>query len=236
MGIRTRDLKILYETKDGRDRIRVAGCRHHGRQARLLLVNGAVQSAMYTEPAFRSRLIFPYMREMQWLHALRPGSRRTLLLGAGGFAWPRHVLSEDPLCSVDAVEISRTVIDVSREWFDLPEDPRLRVFCCDAADYLRRYTGAGYDFVINDAFRGLKHAGSLHSRENLRQIRSVMNRDGVYAVNYPASLKGLRSSGASREMRRLRSVFRYTLLLPCEEGRSPYERQNCLLLASDSEL
>ena len=235
MGMRTGDLRILHEEKDGKSTIRVAACRHRGRRVRLLLSDGAVQSASYTDPALRNELIFPYMKELRWLHTLRPDAGKILLIGAGGFAWPKYVLAHYTACSIDAVELSGAVIRISREWFYLPQDPRLRVICGDAVQYLDTCR-EHYDLIICDAFRGHSPAGPVLAPRSLRKIRSLLGSRGIFAANIPTAQKGPFSLRGELVRRRLGRFFRHTLLLPCDEALRPREPQNCLLFASDSDL
>ena len=71
-------------------------------------------------------------------------SHRVLVLGGGGFAWPKHVLATHPEVSLDVVEIDPAIIRIARKHFFLDEaiekfDPvhaRLRLICDDGRAFL----------------------------------------------------------------------------------------------------
>lgn len=81
------------------------------------------------------------------------GSRRVLMVGGGGYAWPKHVLASGPAdCVMDVVELDPAVTRVAGRWFFLDEameahPGRLRLVEGDGRSYLEgralRMTGAG---------------------------------------------------------------------------------------------
>ena len=91
-----------------------------GARVRVLRAGGVYQSATYLgdrrmEPAFE------YYRAFGRLFDLRPDARSLLVIGGGGFAFPKMVASGHPGVRTDVVEIDPAVIDAARRWFFLDE-------------------------------------------------------------------------------------------------------------------
>ncbi len=107
------------------------------------------QSAMYLDNP--SELALPYTRFYRLAEYYRPGMRRMLVLGGGGFSFPKYALAHYPDLQVDVVELDPGMIALARSHFALPEDPRLRVIEADARTFLQR-TEDRYDVILCDVF------------------------------------------------------------------------------------
>lgn len=128
---------------------------------RLLLVDGAMQSAQYLDPLLEDELAFEYMREFEWAFRLHPGARRVLLIGGGGFAYPRFFLKHYPEKSIDVIELSPTIVEIAREYFGLRTleaqyPDRLRVIVGEGHRYLEKLSAT---FISPDATAGAANAG-----------------------------------------------------------------------------
>lgn len=245
--------------------IYVKDTKERGEPVRLLLVDGAIQTGMYLDAAKRGELYSPYLRRMNDIFEMRPGIKDTLMIGGGGFAFPRTYLAGGPDRRIDVVEKSRAMVGIARESFFLDETmemagmtpgecvidgasaeaeqsgndaadaPRLRIYVEDGADYLLRCPKR-YDYIINDAFDGWQASAELRGRDIMRLIKAHLNAGGVYAVNVATAGAGLFGRRA-RSMRRLMSsCFRYITELPGVEGVSRYEEQNYIFFGSDADL
>ena len=236
----------------------------NGGRVRWLLVNGTIESAVSLEKGRRDELLFPYLKQLACAFKMRDGIRNTLLLGGGGFAYPRFYISHYPDKRLDVVEISPEIIRISREQFFLddlireqgmnpdgvffprgesgkPDDKeeespsRLRVFREDAFDYLLRCPGR-YDFIIDDAYAGRRAVGKLRSDDGIRLIRSRLSHGGIYAVNVVSSMRGILSSRKKAAERLIGRHFRYMTAVPCDESAGSMTPQNVMMFASDEAL
>ena len=138
-----KDKTTLYRTRDSLgQRIEVCEGLYAEERMRLLLVDGAMQSAQYLEPALVEELPFEYMREFSWIYRLKPDIERVLLIGGGGFAYPKYFLQHYPEKSIDVIELSSTIVDIARDYFGLRAlekayPDRLRILVGDGHAYLR---------------------------------------------------------------------------------------------------
>ena len=101
------------------------------------------------------------MREFEWAFRLHPAARRVLLIGGGGFAYPRFFLKNYPEKSIDVIELSPTIVEIAREYFGLRAleaqyPDRLRVLVGDGHRYLEKLSAT---FISPDATAGAANAG-----------------------------------------------------------------------------
>lgn len=93
-----------------------------GSPVRVLQVGGVYQSATYLEPARRMELVFSYYRAFDHVFSVRPDTWRVLMVGGGGYAWPKHVLATRSAgVTLDVVELDPAVTRAARRWFFLDE-------------------------------------------------------------------------------------------------------------------
>ena len=154
--------KTVFKTRDPRGQsIEVCEGLYNEERMRLLLVDGAMQSAQYLDPLLEDELAFEYMREFEWAFRLHPSAQRVLLIGGGGFAYPRFFLKQYPEKSIDVVELSPTIVEVARDYFGLRAletqyPDRLRVIVGDGHRYLEKLSAT---FIASDAPAGAANAG-----------------------------------------------------------------------------
>ena len=239
---------LLYERHTEGGLLRVEETHFRGHRSRLLIVDGALESAMPLEEGQHHLLLFPYMRGFDLAFGIHPSIRSTLLIGGGGLAYPRHYLRTKPGRALDIVEISSDMINVSRRFFDPdkqfqydPAGPEeagtspVRLFETDGFSYLLSCAGR-YDLILCDAFTGRKEDDTLFSSDGIMLIHAHLEEGGICMANLISAVKGPLMSPGLMIKRRFSSVFRNVSLFQADDSRSPYESQNCLLIASDRDL
>ncbi len=182
------------------------GCAHvitmpdaEGRRVRVLELDGTYQSATYEGDAW-AELPFQYLRAFD---AIFDGDdegravRRILLMGGGGFAWPKHVLTSREGVSMDVVEIDPLIVELARKRFyldrleehlaDRGEGGRLSIHVIDALAFLHQ-TDRRYDAIVNDLFQGKDVPADLDGMPLLSAVKEHLEPDGIYAVNVVADL------------------------------------------------
>lgn len=156
-----KEKKTVYRMRDPLGQsIEVCEGLYNEERMRLLLVDGAMQSAQYLDPLLEDELAFEYMREFEWAFRLHPAARRVLLIGGGGFAYPRFFLKNYPEKSIDVIELSPTIVEIAREYFGLRAleaqyPDRLRVIVGDGHRYLEKLSAT---FIAPDAPAGAANA------------------------------------------------------------------------------
>lgn len=169
------------------------------------------------------------------------GIDRMLMLGGGGFAYPKFALmSHEDLC-MDVIEYDGEITRLARRWFYLDEleravGDRLRVITAEARSYLG-VTSVGhrrYDVVVSDCFGGVEPVRELATVEALRLVRGSLNPGGIYVANIVSANEGsdvtfLRDCAATAL-----EVFAHAWVVPCGDAEFGGE-ENYLLIASDGD-
>lgn len=238
-----------------------------GSSLRVLKLGGVYQSATYIDER-RFEPVFAYYRAfdtvLQGPNALlaRNGSadattphsapQRVLVLGGGGYAWPKHVLSTHPDARLDVVEIDPAVTRIAREHFFLDEaierfDPaheRLNLICADGrallddiAEGLDRSYGAQphvhYDAIVNDAFSGSEPVHSLATVEAAQAAKACLAPDGLYAANVVSDFDRSNVAFLRDLAATLLEAFDHVHVIPCPDEDYGGE-DNYLVIATDS--
>lgn len=180
------------------------------------------------------------------------GSRRVLVLGGGGYAWPKHVLATHPDARLDVVEIDPAITRIAREHFFLDEaierfDPaheRLNLICADGrallddiAEGLDRSYGAQphahYDAIVNDAFSGSEPVHSLATVEAAQAAKACLAPDGLYAANVVSDFDRSNVAFLRDLAVTLLEAFDHVHVIPCPDEDYGGE-DNYLVIATDS--
>lgn len=131
--------------------------------------------------------------------SLTPDAFCVLMLGAGGCAWPKHVLASCPHAQVVAVEVDPAIMQLAKRWFFVSEaksqhGDRFRFVCADAVEFLGRCAEGGcedepwalprrYHAIANDVFAGIEVPASLTSDAGLCAVKRCLVPGGRYGVN-----------------------------------------------------
>ncbi|MBR5259165.1 MAG: fused MFS/spermidine synthase [Eggerthellaceae bacterium] len=211
-----------------------------GVPVRVLYVAGGFQSATYLGER-RFEPVFEYYRAIDRAFDAGRCVRRVLMIGGGGFSYPKHLLtSGNELLRdvrIDVVEIDPAIVDIARSHFFLDEvekdhgsagTGRLGVIVADGREFLRSAEPAAYDIVVNDSFDGIDPSSELLSAESLVAAKHAMAKGGLYLINTVAETP----EEAEPLARVIHSAFANTYLLLCPDEEFDGS-SNSLLIASD---
>ena len=116
-----------------------------GRAVRLLLVGRSVQSATYVDEEYRAEPVFDYYLAFDLMFDAKPDIDRVLMVGGGGYAYPKHIIATRPEVHMDVVEIDPAITRIALTDFYLAEylsdfpfggTYDLGRICADGCDYL----------------------------------------------------------------------------------------------------
>ena len=102
-----------------------------------------------------------------------------LILGLGSGTFAGQCLEYFPGCSVTGGEIDKKIVDISRKYFDLPEQVNAVVY--DGRAYLQE-TGM-YDVIMVDAYQDITIPFQMSTVEFFSSVRQHLNPGGVMVVN-----------------------------------------------------
>jgi spermidine synthase len=126
-------------------------------------------------------------------HKLSTGKNRltALIMGGGGFVFPRYIEAMWPGSGIDVAEIDPGVIDAAKKAFGLEQDTKINIFTMDARNYvdelLRRMLNGQkierYDFIYGDTINDYQVPYQLVTLEFNEKIARILAEDGVYMLN-----------------------------------------------------
>ena len=170
-----------------------------GERVRILELNGTFQSASYEGDAW-SELPFAYFKGFDAVFSATGEGFQIediLMMGGGGFAWPKHVLRTRLDVRMDVVEVDPEIIRIARKHLFLDRLERLlasegrsedlHIVVEDAASFLKD-SGRKYDVIVNDLFCGTDVSESSQGYEFLADVKARLAPGGIYMQNVIADL------------------------------------------------
>ena len=149
---------------------------HENRAVRLMATDpGYSQSGMYLDNP--SELYFEYTRYYTLGTVLFPQSTRVLMLGGGGYSVPKWLLAghgglDSDKLRLDVVELDAGMTRVAKQYFALPDDPRMTITHEDARRHIT-VNKQQYDLVFVDVFNSHYsvpfHMGTVEAAKDLRR-------------------------------------------------------------------
>jgi predicted membrane-bound spermidine synthase len=111
------------------------------------------------------------------------GADRVLVIGGGGYTYPRWVDQAMPQTTVEVVEIDPGVTEVAHEYFAMPRDTRIASYNLDGRQYVQELAPKGaYTLVVQDAVNDLSVPAHIMTREYNDQVASLLSPDGAYLL------------------------------------------------------
>jgi spermidine synthase len=201
-----------------------------GRLMRVMVTGpGAKQSAMYMDSP--AALALAYTRHFRLVEHFVPEMRRMLVLGGGGFYFPKFVLAAYPAVALDVVELDPGIVSLAREYFELKDHPRQHIIDEDARTFLNRNRET-YDAVLCDTFNS-HYAIPFHlaTREAAQRMKAALAPNGVVLVNLISALEGERGRFFCALRATYASVFPTVLAFAVDDPLDRTRAQNIILAA-----
>ncbi|MBU1567636.1 MAG: fused MFS/spermidine synthase [Proteobacteria bacterium] len=163
------------------------------------------QSAMYLGDP--TELAVAYTRFYRLAEYFKPEMKRMLVLGGGGFSFPKYALAHYPDLQIDVVELDPGIVDLARQHFALEDNSRLRILEEDARVFLEN-NQTSYDVILCDVFTS-HYSIPFHlvTVEAIRRLRDALTPSGVVLVNVLASQKGQSSDFYAAYYQTLKTTF-----------------------------
>ena len=219
-----------------------------GTTVRLLNVNGTYQSVCYVDDDLLWDPVCEYHRSWaQVVHRAWPLRgwaraegvvRRCLVMGGGGYSFPKWLVAYRPDFACVAVEIDPAIVRIARERlfvdklekdFEVRDTGRLELPVADAWAFLQE-DEQGFDLIVNDAFRGNRPLGPMQTDEGARVVRAHLRVGGVYIGNVRSALEG-RGAHVLKEAREaFEREFDHVKIIP-ERPEEPRKKGNNALVA-----
>jgi spermidine synthase len=193
----------------------------------------AVQSAMYVDDPVE--LAVDYTEFYQLATHFKPDFRRLLMLGGGGYSFPKFALAHYPEVQIEVVEIDPEVTALARRFFALSDNPRLAISHRDARSFLND-RGKTYDVVLGDTFSShYSIPFHLSTIEAVDRIYRALVDDGVALINVLGTIDGKTGRFLRAEYATFKAVFPRVYLFPVADPKDSLRWQNIMLVALKSD-
>ena len=211
-----------------------------GALVRVLNVGGAFQSATYLGKK-RFEPVFEYYRAFDHMFDYSNNPKTILMIGGGGFSYPKHLLTSKSNASIDVVESDPAIVNIARKHFYLDEleqkygedgKQRLNIYVADGLNFFNESHGKRYDVIINDAFDGANPAVGLLTSTALNKAKQRLTSNGLYMLNAVISAEDTDMLQTYMEV--LLEGFSNVYAIKCVEEEFAGE-DNWLLIASDGQ-
>ena len=137
-----------------------------------------------------------------------------LILGLGTGTFAEQCLEYFPGCSVTGVEIDEKIVNISREYFDLPEE--VNAIVGDGRAWLTA-SDEQWDVIMVDAYQDITIPFQMSSVEFFTEVYEHLKPGGVMVVNMSMRSE---SEGSMNEylMDTIKSVFPYAWIVRVSGG------------------
>jgi len=109
---------------------------------------------------------------------------RALIIGGGGYTFPRFLEAKYPEAKIDVLEIDPHLTQLAYEHLGLSPQTRIRTFNGDARWTLMNFKEkGGYDFIFGDAFNDLSIPYHLTTKEFSTLLHSLLKPEGLLIAN-----------------------------------------------------
>jgi len=134
-------------------------------------------------------LLFEYNRlAFSGLAFLEKDPARVLFVGLGAGTMPRFFTGHYPEAFVDVVELDPAMLKVARQYFHFSERGRMKVHLMDGRTFIKK-TGARYDMIFLDAYRGEQIPFHLTTAQFLKEVKACLKEGGVVVSNILSEAK-----------------------------------------------
>ena len=121
--------------------------------------------------------------EFLWLAKASTPEPRALVIGGGGYTFPRFALETMPQSHIDVVEIDPKVTQVARDHLGLKDYSNLRAIHMDGRQFVAERAAPGsYDLVIQDAVNDLSVPAHLMTKEYNDAVKAALKPGGAYLL------------------------------------------------------
>ena len=209
-----------------------------GIPVRVLEQHGVYESATYLDKRYHVP-VFAYQRAFDHVFEAKIPGSQILMIGGGGYAWPKHLLSTKPDFHLDVVEVDPAMTEIARKWFfldraiqEIPHaESRIELIYDDGRHFIE-VASKQYSVIINDTFAGEEPVMALATIEAFQLAKRCLLPTGVYATNVVSEKEGMDISFLRSVVTSLAKVFAYVTIVPCDDEDFGLE-DNYLVLASD---
>jgi spermidine synthase len=230
--LKTHDLHDI-DTEYSRVQVFTMTDEQSGKKIRAMAIDPQfIQSKMYLDS---DELASEYAKYYHLIRHFKPDFQTTLLIGGAGYSFPKEYLKTYPDKQIEVVEIDPQMTEIAKKYFNLRDNPNLKIFHEDGRIFLNKSKSNKYDAVLMDAFGSLFTVPfQLTTVEAVTQISHSLKPDGVVIFNVGGAINGKASRFMQAELATYKQVFQQVFLFKVRPERPDEEVQNLIIIACKS--
>jgi spermidine synthase len=175
------------------------------------------------------------MEVLRAVRAAHPAEQRVLVVGGGGYTFPRAARTLVPTSQIDVVEIDPGVTAVASTHLGLNPDWGIATHNLDGRQFVAEKAPAGhYHLITLDAVNDLSVPSHLLTREFNEQARRTLTPDGVYLLTVIDMLEDGQLWRSA--VRTLRETFPHVQVLSAYAEYQPAEQRVYIIYAANAPL
>ncbi len=210
------------------ERIVITDGTYRGRPARFLRQDTSSSAAMYLDS---DELVYDYTKFYALHNVFVPEVKRALAIGGGAYSIPKALLIELSDVQVDVSEIEPSLVELSKTYFRLPDDPRLTHYIKDGRRMLRD-APYQYDLIFSDVYQSMYSIPAhFTTKEFMELARDKLTEYGIFMANLIGSLRTDGPSFIWSQIHTMQEVFPQVYLFAVESPNSS-ETQNLIAIGS----
>ena len=222
------------------NKIRIYDTTYNNDLIRVMEVNGCPQSACFVDDDKRTELVIDYTKYFNIIFNVS-NCKEILMLGGGGYSYPKYLISHYNDILVDVVEIDNEIKECALKYMFLQDfiekydSSRINLITDNGLKYIRSCEKT-YDAIINDAYNGNELIKDFLNVDFLHSLKSKLRSDGIYITNILSSLEGENSYILKNGVNSLKEVFNNVFVFPCSNSSNVNSINNNIVLATDKSI
>lgn len=200
------DPAIIYQAESLYSNIKIVLSDRHP-QVRKLILDQLLHSFMRMNAAGNVMNLYAYQEVYEGITARLAKGKETvsaMVIGGGGYVFPRYLEARWPGSYIEAIEIDPAVTAAAKAAFGLSPDTAIKIYHGDARnrvdDLIRKKDNGevipSFDVIYGDAFNDLSIPFQLVSYEFNEKIRQLLSPQGAYMLTLADTIESGRFLGA----------------------------------------
>ena len=188
-----------------------------GQKYRYLILDSSLSSGIKLGS---DELVFPYSQSTKLTPFIKPEINSVLLLGGGANSQARLFLRDYLNADVHTVEIEPTLFDLSLDYFELENDPRLTNSIQDGRKYLAD-TDKVFDLIYSDVFGGVISVPVHFTTKEFYQLtKKSLTDNGMFFMHLIGNLNNTKQTFVGSQIKTFTSVFDNNYVLQIDNARA----------------
>lgn len=233
-GVNNSHAVYLYSEDGVYELIQVYDSTKDDRPVRVFKQDRSASGAMFLDTDDPTDLVQKYTNYYALYKVFQPELKDVLVIGGGVYSIPKALLHELPDVSVDVSEIEPSLYDLSKRYFNLVDDPRLKTYTDDGRRMLQD-SDKQYDMIFSDVYYSLFSIPShFTTQEFFTVAKESLAEDGIFVANLIGELSRQEPSLIFAEMKTFQSVFPNSYFFAVNDPNS-IDNQNIIFVGYNSD-